>query len=45
MNERILRIVVSALEELNETREEKIPTDDALGLGAVLTVDGGFTAC
>ena len=33
MNERILRIVVPALEELNETREEKIPTGNVLELG------------
>ena len=33
MDERILETVVSAIDELNETREEKIPTGDVLELG------------
>lgn len=32
MNDRILQIIVSTIEELNETREEKIPTDNVLDL-------------
>lgn len=30
MNDHVLQIVVSAIEEMNETREEKIPTDNVL---------------
>jgi acyl carrier protein len=33
VDKRILETVVSAIDELNETREEKIPTDDVLELG------------
>lgn len=32
MNDRILQVIVSAIEELNESREEKIPTDNVLDL-------------
>ncbi|GAA3432635.1 hypothetical protein [Kutzneria kofuensis] len=32
MNDRILQIIVSAIDELNEAREEKIPTDNVLDL-------------
>lgn len=32
MTERILKIIVAAVEEINETRDEKIPTDNVLEL-------------
>ena len=32
MKDRILELIVSAIDELNETREEEIPTDNLLDL-------------
>jgi len=33
MQDRLLDVVTHAIIELNETREDKIPTDDVLGIG------------